>query len=764
MNAPYPKSRFRQQGMVTVLAVIFLITAVIFALSQTLNITGSNSIDNSQQMDSTAAFFLAESGVERAQATITSAAEGGSYTEATCCILGQPSCLTTGGLPSGNINLGRGFFQYTSALSTPELCGRLNPSCTDCTVTVQGTIGSSSRSIRTQLLTTETQGVAGHGAAFNLNLTSTADESGAFTNLAYRAKDAGGGGNASVSSCNTIVPPDGESTACASLWNLVGTGASNVSGMGVYDEVPTIGVYNILYLLSAPRHFALIGILLNPTSGRSVGNVGSYGADTGSNRTASTSRIDGSLPANWNCALNSGTASASHAAGADTLVYGFSSLAASGTGELNGVSFGPASTPLQNQQLYMKQIATLSGDPDPNLSNKFLYSKIWYAHNTAYYSTGATAATNGADFVGTIGAPVRGRRNAGNNRFVLDENVTGGVLSVGDIIKNSSDPNPGTITYGTLGSLAVGTANQANAQYNYTDTSGLTPTSNTNFRAYSTVLRLATATCAGTLTLNDDVTNAGDATIYGPLNTPPSSGTINAAGSTYTLSGGSAATYYVTTASTTCGSGNGNVNMHSAGTTITLSGNVTGGVPSVGTAIAVPVGNGVFDSAALTGSISGTTLTVTSCSNGTPSVGDALFGKNVRANTRITGPFSGAPCNGTYPVTPSPDAGSGPIVARAAVLTAALANSYVASRKPTIRLSATTTNPPVNAQICGGVCAFFFGNAGSQTNFNLFNIATGLDWSSGFACLSGVDPDQLVPLVRVVAERTSWSEPVQPVQ
>ena len=51
-----------QRGIVAVMAVIFLITAVVFVLVQSLNITGTTSIDNKQQLNSTAALFLAGRG------------------------------------------------------------------------------------------------------------------------------------------------------------------------------------------------------------------------------------------------------------------------------------------------------------------------------------------------------------------------------------------------------------------------------------------------------------------------------------------------------------------------------------------------------------------------------------------------------------------------------------------------------------------------------------------------------------------------------
>lgn len=713
MDAMGLSSRLRQQGMVTAIAVIFLIAAVIFVLSQTYGITGSNSIDTTQQMNSEAAIFLAESGVERAHATISSAAQGGAYTNTTCTDLALISPPSLGG----------GTFQYTPPpVSDPTSCGS-GTACRTCTVTVKGTVGTSSRTIRTVVSTAPTQGAEGHGDKFSLNLNPTVGGTLAFTNLAYRAKDVGGS-NANVGVCTSGLNslPSG---TCTAAWNLVGTGTNNVSGMGVYSNVASAGTYTIYNELTdnsgnpAPRNYVLTGVLFYPpTGGPAISpTVGYYGKK---NDTTGTSGTSGSVPSGWNCAPGDATANASVAAAMDTLVYGFSSWPASAANQLNGVTLG-----IQP----LRQIGNMTGTQGDNL-----YSQIWYSYNPAHYSNSLTGATNGATFTGTLGAAFRG--HASTTQLTLDSNVGANeILSPGDSIRN----NAGT-TLGTLGTLVSGTAGQNNAVYNYT---GSTIGSNTQLKAFSNTLRLASAPSSGTLTLNDTITDSDDTTAYGTL-TALSGGTINAVGSTYTLSG---AASQVSSA---------NNNMHSSGTTITLFDGST--QPSVGTAIAVSPGNGVFDSATVTGGITDTTLAVSAVTSGTLSVGDAIFGINIQPRTRITADLGGGTYTACRVITGNSCAGqnaaSGAIVARAAVTSVASANSYTVSRKPTPPLSG-------GAQVCGGVCPFFFGNSGSNTTFNLNNITTGDDWSSGFACLSGVDPNNIVILGTIVARRISWQEVVQ---
>lgn len=67
--------------------------------------------------------------------------------------------------------------------------------------------------------------------------------------------------------------------------------------------------------------------------------------------------------------------------------------------------------------------------------------------------------------------------------------------------------------------------------------------------------------------------------------------------------------------------------------------------------------------AAFTGSISGTTLTITAVTVGALAVGSSIYGPNVAANTVITALGSGTGGVGTYSVTPSQNAASGPFQA-----------------------------------------------------------------------------------------------------
>src|SRR5439155_7439192 len=71
----------RQRGMVTLVVMLFLIATVVFALSQMLNVSSGNVIDGQRQGDGTAAFFLAESGLDKGRSALWASSL---QTDATC--------------------------------------------------------------------------------------------------------------------------------------------------------------------------------------------------------------------------------------------------------------------------------------------------------------------------------------------------------------------------------------------------------------------------------------------------------------------------------------------------------------------------------------------------------------------------------------------------------------------------------------------------------------------------------------------------------
>lgn len=733
----------RQRGAASIAIAMLLLFILAAAVVAVMEMSGSSVVDAAKHEEQVAALFLAESGVERAQATINAAALAGAYTDTTCT-----------GIASGTPqSLGRGSFTYTSATSSPSPCGGSNPACNNCVITVRGAIGTSnpsSRTLRASVTSTQTDGAAGCGSNFSLDMPIAAGlgQAAVFTNISWRAKGIGGvcsGGssaNASVDSCiNTN--PGGNCLLGTNGWILERTGTTNASSVGVYASAPTPGNYTLAFTLAAPpgatpttRSYSATGVVFYPFAATgTVGFVGSYGVD---NKTADTADLDGVVPDTWTCSPGNGNLNdMSRAAGADTLLYGLSALGQTTGNEATSIVFGI-------QPLY-RVVSLVGGNTD------YLYSQTWITYNPRYWPT--AGATNGADFTGTIGATFTGSLTAnGATLNVSSGGLTSGILALGDTITNTNAACPPAGVCGTVGTLLGGGGNwgQASSSYNFNKAPGIGNVSSSPMVAKSNTLQVVGNPASGVLTAGDSITNSLDTVTYGislvgptPCHTTTGPGPCAAAAgtTTYTFTG---------TALQLPSS-----SLHSAGTTITVpAGNPA---PSVGTALALSSGAAAFGSASITGSISGTTLSVPSGPQ--PNVGDALYGRFVQPGTRITVALSAT----TYTVTPGQTASSGTILARAAVrgtdsgAPAPSATSFVVSQKPTPRLT--------SAQLCGGVCPLLYpfsgGGANHGTHFTITGLTSGRDWASGFACLNNVDSNNIRFLNRVIAQRDSWSEPVQ---
>jgi hypothetical protein len=545
---------------------------------------------------------------------------------------------------------------------------------------------------------------------------------------------------------------------------LAGTYYNNTASQGVFAQALSAGTYTIneeLRTYASPpsytdRNYVQTGVTFRPVSGvPTVSHVGSFasspnnvcvaattprtqpityyvgeGTNTYCARYAYQSAL---LPANWTCNPNNGTTvDWSRAGNADTLIVGFggkpyySGSGARRSNQLSGLS-------LNGQALYRQ--LTMSGTQGDSM-----YSQIWFAYNPAYYASNATA-TNvavSASITATIGATVTGHTTNGAGRFVLDSNLGADEqLNTGDIVMNTG----ATVSYGTLGTWRSGAAaGLVGAVYNLTGGSTISP-SGTSLRLFSTVMRLSSAPSSGAMALSDSLTNATGDTGYGTLSLK--SGALNLAGSTYQLTGGLPQQISASTD---------NMRTKRDSTAITLTGATT--LPVVGSALGVVEGLGRFAPDNVIASINASTLTVSAATASHLSVGDALFGNGLHANTHITQRVSGTGGVGTYSVTPSQTVSSGPIMARAAVLAVVSANAFTVSRLPTSRLTA--------ARLCAGLCPLLLGDAVHAVGqIDLTNIQDYDDWSAGVTCLRGVDPSSIENLGTILSKRSGWSELVQ---
>ncbi|MBK6907074.1 MAG: hypothetical protein IPH08_08325 [Rhodocyclaceae bacterium] len=196
----------------------------------------------------------------------------------------------------------------------------------------------------------------------------------------------------------------------------------------------------------------------------------------------------------------------------------------------------------------------------------------------------------------------------------------------------------------------------------------------------------------------------------------------------------------------------------SSSNVITLTGTFPLSPPAVGTALGVASGTGQIRPDSVTGSISGTTLNVTGTTSGYPtpklSVGDAIFGQNVKANTRITALSGGTGGNGNYTVEPGQTVASATLMVRPAVVSTASASSITLSRAP--------STPLANASLCGGLCPILLPDGVTATGRVQFSgLANYDDWSGGFACVKGANPSNVTSITPVMSRQSNWREVVQ---
>ncbi|MFY8102670.1 MAG: hypothetical protein ACOVK6_01100 [Ramlibacter sp.] len=430
----------RQRGAVTLAAALAVILMIAAAVMSILAHSGSTVIDASEAEKQTAALFLSESGVERAQAAIAkSIVSDSGYQDTTC----------TGLVTGSRITMGRGTFGYDAATSVPPACGGYNSPCTECNFVVSGQVDSARRRVRSQIQATFNQGVHGHGDQFTLQMNSLRPGGAALSNLAYRATATLAtdiSSNASVGAC---VNTGGACDISAYGWDLQRTGTNNVSNMGVYAPVSASGYQTLTTSLitssksPAARNYVHTGIFFYPlVTGSLVDFKGRYAATGGNSPTASTSQTSGTLPSTWHCG---GTTSAT-AAESDTLVYGFSSKPVSAARQLDGVRFGGVQGLGGVQMRRMVNLTGMEGD--------FLYSQIWFTWNRAY-STSATAAGAGTTITlspATSALPAVGTTlgvRAGTGAFGsadLTGSVSGNVLTVTAVSSGSLEV--GDVLYG----------------------------------------------------------------------------------------------------------------------------------------------------------------------------------------------------------------------------------------------------------------------------------------------------------------------------
>ena len=478
-----------QRGIIAIMAVIILITAVIFALSQTISMNGSNSTDNKQQLDSTAALFLAESGLERAKGILAIS----TATNSTCTNIGA----------SGSFTLGRGTFKYLSATSEPLSCS--NGSCTKCIVDVVGTVGSTARTLQYGVNLIPTNGISGFGTNVSISLkNSYTVPASVIFELGWRrvggtAGQIVGNGNADASICS----------GCGLKWYVESaSGIPSAGSMGsAYANIAAGGTSPVLtQTISSARNYAEVGAYF---PGLTIGGVSTapkildsyWNSDSGGggNKTYKSTNANTSTGETNSGVANAGACLLPQASStavpkqtctswcydtnntADTLVFGVSSRSDTIAEEITNVIFNTNGSPSQNT--VMTKIAHFP-NTDSTTASGDIYAEIWKTYNAAYppQSTGpgatsfprAVYGTIGSNITGTIGANIVGQvgsTDTSNSNSTQGRSVncsTGAnvitasncvkitawcpncTVSVGDVLTSGTIVTGATTAYGTI--------------------------------------------------------------------------------------------------------------------------------------------------------------------------------------------------------------------------------------------------------------------------------------------------------------------------
>ena len=523
-NTPTPPrargpARSRQEGVMSMFVAVLLLVGVLLILGQAMGIIGTRSADNIQQLDSTAALVLAESGLQRSQAIVGSSASYG--TDATCT-----------GITGGPFALGRGSFTYGTSVSTPPTCGLSGGApCEECTVTVTGTVGSAARTLKHQYFMAVSNGVAGRGQTVTMVLKNTFSVPAmALFNLAWQRQSSGG--NADATFCAN------GATGCGLRWNEESSsGNPSIGGMGVTVDIPPNTLSKVVVQnISQSRDYVEVGGLFPSTSSTSTPTVvGAFWDDkhnthlTAVNSGSSGGVINGAYKgAGTPLCTNPPTTYPSGGTGsfqadtctnwcssADTLIFGVAARSATSADKLNTVTFNVSGSPSGGlaQNIVMTKLVHFPNEDGstPNASGK-AYSEIWWAHNPDYYLplSGLGATSYPAVLSATVGATVNTNTITAlaTSMTVTSFSDANAKICIGDVLTRTSNPDRFQSNTTVTGTPSGGGVQCSNAAGVYTF-SPATDNHDMNSPVLATSKKLIVQQIVGSVTLNTPLQLSG---------------------------------------------------------------------------------------------------------------------------------------------------------------------------------------------------------------------------------------------------------------
>lgn len=698
-----PVSRTRQRGAAGIIIAMLLTFLMAAAVLGMLSISGSSVMDAGNNEQQISALFLAESGLERGQATVAAAP---SITNAVCTGVGA----------GGPFALGSGTF---TLIGTSYAFGSVPPNnpntpcdnsggtpCGNCVLTATGILGANTRTVSRTLSLTTVNGASCNASTavpdctnatasppttpptWQLTLKNTfANNAIALFDLAFLRQ-----GNPTGAACT--------SAGCALMWNVnANNGSNSVGGMGNAVTISAGATQSIYQTLSLSKNLAEVGALFpgSGAGGPSIVGATAYWDDTNPNgggtktvgRAADSNGQTNNGTANTvtTCSApgsNSAQSCNSWCLAGDTLVFGFAAHSSSGLSDtLSGVTFNTAGAQANN--IALSRIAkfpntTIAGAPPD------VYSEVWYAHNPNLSSPASPSAQYASSYKGigsaTIGASFTGRVTAAGATLTVSGIGAGQIISLNDSIYNGINM-VGTIT-------GFGTGTGGNGTYTSDNSGGL---GNINSTPMTTRSQILNVWACSTTTSICNFANGDNLNSFGGIS---SSASIN--GAQLTLRPGE----FV--------GGIGRYPISSAATTVATAA-VRAGTP--GTTIYLPSGQSM--------------PTVT-----TPNTIISII----------------------------PGAGSGAF-SNAGATTVTAVNLPTLNGVQSFTVSPAPSTPLALAIICGGTCAFFDQTSATTTFAINKSTAPGTDnWAAGFMCLSGADITP-ISISSSTVQPTDWYEAVR---
>lgn len=343
MRAPIHTSAQRlQRGFVSIIALLFLSSVVVFVLSKSLGMSGSKSLETQQYLDSIAALALAESGREVTTARIISAvnnaydSNGNLPANFSLCTASPLAITDLGAL---------GKFEFVSASGTAN-----------CTIQIKGTRGTANRTIDVTFANGTSIGVGGRGTDVKLTINNYFDVPAIVAyNLGWLSKDLIiNGSNASALSTTTCISP-----ICQIGWNFSTTGTNGFGSLATVIKSDKYSQTKVSQSLDGTRSFSEVGLIMGSTTNAYPVVVDFYASNTNTQNTSNIIKTGQTPTSPW-CDQ------------ADTLVFGVTSGSLDKTANFLSLEYS-------SQKFALAKKAHFPTSLDPFFN---IFTEIWSINNS----------------------------------------------------------------------------------------------------------------------------------------------------------------------------------------------------------------------------------------------------------------------------------------------------------------------------------------------------------------------------------------------